>query len=348
MFARVIGGSMSDSPRFGRRNTLALSSIVLGVGSVIMGLVQDFTWFVAGNTLLGFGVGLYWPAGEAMIADITTEKNRRDAFALNRFADYGGLGIGVVLAGLIVQISGAFRLLFFIDAASYFILTAVIYFGISETKHSGHAVSLLKSWGEALRNPSLQLYASANILMTAYICQISSSMPLYFTDQVKVAPGQTLTPWLLSMLFAIHVVVVALSQMPIAKAMNNMSPSKSLVVSCVIWFIGFALVGLCGFFHSYQFLTAAAALVVMSIATVAYGPPSSALIADLAPPESLAIYFSINSLCWAVGGMIGPPLVLAAMDHFPKHTPYIWIVVAATTLLPAAIFQHLSAKGESR
>lgn len=337
--ARIIGGSLSDSPRFGRRTTLAISTMVLCVGSMIMGLVLNFEWFVAGNTLLGFGTGLYWPAGDATIADITTETNRRDAFAINRFADYCGLGLGIILAGLIVQHTGGYRLLFVAGAASYFILTAVISFGMAEPKHADHSVSLLKSWAEALRNPLLQLYAAANVLMTAYITLVTSSLPLYLADRVRVTPGQALTPWLLSSLFAIHVMILALSQIPITRLMNRLTPATSLIVSCAVWFIGFVLICVCGLIPSFQFAAAATALVLVSIATAAYAPPASALIVDLAPPESLAIYFSINSLCWAMGGIVGPPLVLAAMDHFPRHTPFIWLVIAASTLFPAIVFQ---------
>ncbi len=342
IIARIIGGTMADSPKFGRVLTLVMSSIILAVGSVVMGMCTDFIGFFIANTLLGFGIGLYWPGAEAMIADITTANNRRNAFAVNRFADYGGLGIGVVLAGLIVQNTGAFRILFFVDAVSYVILTAVIFFGIKETQHQGQSAPLLKSWSAALKNPLLQLYVTANILMTAYITQISSSLPLYLTDSIQLEHGKELSPILLSALFAGHVIIAAASQLPVAKAMNHFTPAKALIISCGLWLLGFVVLCVAGLVSSYQFLLAAIALVLMSIATVAYGPPSSALIVDLAPPESRAIYFSINSLCWAMGGLIGPPAVLAAMEHFPKHTPYIWLVIAATTLMPALVFRALA------
>lgn len=342
--ARVLGGSLSDLPKCGRRMTLLISSVILAIGSLIMGLVHDFEWFFIGNTLIGFGIGFYWPGAEAMIADLTTDSNRRDAYAINRFADYGGLGIGVIIAGLIVQSTGAYRLLFFVDAASYAILAAVICFGIQESQHAKLSAPLLQSWGKALRDPLLQLYAIANILMTAYIIQISSSLPLYLTDKIKLAEGKSMNPIWLSGLFAVHVLVVALSQIPIAKAMNRFSPAKSLVISCGVWFLGFLLVGLAGMVLEFQFALATLALIVMSLATVAYGPPSSALIVELAPKESRAIYFSINSLCWAMGGLVGPPLVFAAMDQFPQKTAYIWIVVAFTTVFPALVFGLIAAK----
>jgi MFS family permease len=346
--ARIAGGSLSDSARFGRRLTLLASATVLGTGSIMMGLLQNFWWFVASNTLLGFGAGLYWPAVDAMIADITTQTNRRDAFAVSRFADYCGLAVGILLAGLIIQHTGAFQLLFFAGAASYFLLAAVIIFAVRESRHAGESPSLFKSWAQALRDPLLQLYVIANVLMTAYVTQITSSLPLYLSDRIKVAPGQSLTPWLLSSLFAVHIILLAVCQIPVTRAMNRFSAARSLMLSCAIWFVGFLAISVCGLISSFQLYVAVAALVLMSIATAAYAPPASALIADFAPQESLAIYFSINSLCWAIGGMAGPPLVLTAMDHFQAHTPFIWLVMAASTLIPAAVFQALSKKAKGK
>ena len=45
-----------------------------------------FPLFVVGNLLMGFGVGLYWPATEAVVADITADQQRNEAFALVRLA----------------------------------------------------------------------------------------------------------------------------------------------------------------------------------------------------------------------------------------------------------------------
>ena len=178
--------------------------------------------------------------------------------------------------------------------------------------------------------------------MTAYVTQITSCMPLYMSDRVRLAPDRPLEPGLLSAMVAGQVIILALSQIPVTRLMNRFSTARSLILSCAIWFLGFVLAAVMGLVSSNQIIVAMAALLAMSIATAAYAPPSSALIVDLAPPESLAIYFSINSLCWALGAMLGPPLVLSSMEHFHKHSPYIWLVVAATTIFPAILFQFLS------
>lgn len=339
--ARIVGGSMSDSPKMGRKKTLIASAILQALSCAIMGLEPNFWWFMAANTFLGFGTGLYWPAGDAMVADITTERNRRDAFAINRFADYCGLGIGILIAGSVIQYPGGYLLLFLAGAASYVTLAATVAVGMREAAHSEKTISLFKAWSQALQDPVLQLYAVANIFMTAYVIQVSSSMPLYLSNVVKVGAGQSLSLWLLSSLIVLHIVILAVSQIPITKLMNRLSSTTSLIASCALWLVGFGLVGLCGLISDAQVIVATLALVLMSFATAAYAPPSSALIAEIAPAESLSIYFSINSLCWALGALLGRPLVLSAMDKFPDHTPYVWLAIALTSLIPAVVFRLL-------
>jgi MFS family permease len=95
IFGRILGGSLSDSPLWGRRRTLLLSAIISAVASFILATTKDFTGLVLGNLLIGFGVGLYWPATEAAIADLTVGEERREAFALTRLADNLGLQVGI-------------------------------------------------------------------------------------------------------------------------------------------------------------------------------------------------------------------------------------------------------------
>jgi MFS family permease len=58
---------------------------------------------------------------------------------------------------------------------------------------------------------------------------------------------------------------------------------------------------------------------------VAYTPSGSALVVDLAPESLRGTYLSINSLCWAVGYAVGPPLGGLALDASPAIARGFWI-----------------------
>ena len=86
MAGRIVGGTLADSPDWGRRKILILSSIISAFGSLILSITVNLPFFTAGSVIMGLGIGLYWPAMEASIADLAGENNRNEAYALNRLA----------------------------------------------------------------------------------------------------------------------------------------------------------------------------------------------------------------------------------------------------------------------
>jgi MFS family permease len=76
---------------------------------------------------------------------------------------------------------------------------------------------------------------------------------------------------------------------------------------------------------------------VLAMATVAYTPSASALVADLAPANLRGVYLSVNSLCWAMGYAIGPPLGGWAMDGSQGLANGFWLGLAASVTVAIGI-----------
>ena len=127
---RILGGSLADSPLWGRRRTLLLSAAISAIGSLVLAATHNFVTLVIGNLINGLGIGLYWPATEAVVSDLTNTENSREAFAITRFADNIGLGLGIVLAGALIANTASYRLLFIIDGVSFIVFFVVIYVAI--------------------------------------------------------------------------------------------------------------------------------------------------------------------------------------------------------------------------
>ncbi len=337
---RVLGGSFADSQFWGRRRTLLLSAVVSAIASLVLAISHDFLVFVLGNLLMGLGIGLYWPPNEAMVADLTIPSQRNEAFALTRLSDSLGLGLGVVLGGLLVGATGAYRALFMIDALSFLVLFAVVYWAIAEThKPTGHH-AMVRDWQQALRDRRLLIYAVANVLFTTYLVQINSTMPLYFTNFITGLPAG-FSPRTLSGLFTWHMAVSVLCQLPIARRLNRFSRAWGLTVSAVLWGIGFLLVWVTGVSSSHQLLWAMLALGVLALATVAYMPSASSITVELAPESLRGVYLAINSQCWAIGSFIGPPLGGWALDQSKFVAHSFWIGLALSVGITIAILQLL-------
>jgi MFS family permease len=346
VFGRFFGGVFTDSQAWGRRRTLLLSAAVSVVADVVLALTYDFPTLLLGNLILGLGVGLYWPATEAVIADITTPQERNEAFAITRVADSLGLGIGVVLGGLIISTAANYRLLFVADGISFLVFFAVIYFAVQESYRFEEETTprnLFQGWGVALRDRAFLVFLSINVLFTTYISQVQSTLPLYFRNYVY-AGGEELgfSPQIISALFTWHITFAAIMQLPMARFLNRFRRAQALTFSFSLWLVGFILIWVAGSTQESPLVIAIITLGILSLGLNSYTPSASSLVADIAPASLRGVYLSLNSQCWAVGFFIGPPIGGWALDQSRVITDQFWLVVAATAIIGMLGLRYLN------
>ncbi|MDB9528160.1 MFS transporter [Oscillatoria sp. CS-180] len=350
LVGRFLGGSMTDSPRWGRRKTLLLSALISAIADGVFLLSNNFPVFVAGNLLMGFGVGLYWPATETIVADVTNDKDHNEAFALVRLADSLGLGVGVSLGGVLISTTQQYRLLFAIDGVSFLLFFAIIYSAIAETRPEQEGDrAFLQGWNVALRDTLLLIYVSVNIVFTGYIAQIQSTLPVYLNTFIAGQDGDGLSEATLSALFTGHVVLTALCQLPVARLLKPLAQPRALMISACLWGIGFTLVWTTGIkILSQSVVGAGLALAIMAIAVTAYTPIASSFVVMLAPEALRGVYLSVNSMCWAIGYFIGPPIGGWALDQSQQVAHSFWLMAAMSIVPVLAILYVLEQRMECR
>ncbi len=339
VIGRFLGGSFADSQFWGRRRTLLLALMISAFASVFLAFTYDFPIFVLGNLFMGLGIGLYWPATEAAIADLTTIEQRNEAFAITRLADNLGMGIGVVLGGALIAATGNYRSLFIIDGISFLVFLGIVYAAIPETRKldQNYSQPAFQGWAVALGDRKLMIYVLVNILFTTYLSQVNSTMPLYFTNFVSGG----FSPQVISALFTWHIVIAVLCQLPIARFLNRFSRPRALTFSMLLWAVGFVLIWVTGVAATNQIIWAILGLGVLAIATVAYTPSASSFVVELSPESLRGVYLSINSQCWAVGYFIGPPLGGWMLDQSVTIVHGYWLAAAVSTSLGIFILQYL-------
>ncbi|ESA34461.1 arabinose efflux permease family protein [Leptolyngbya sp. Heron Island J] len=342
MFGRFAGGSMADSPRWGRRRTLLISAAISAVADGCFVITNDFTGFVIANLLMGLGVGLYWPATEAVVADLTTVHNRNEAFAIVRLADSLGLSAGVVLGGAMIAAFQAYRLLFALDGITFIVFYAIVAIAITETLSTKTtAGNFWQGWQVAMCDRTLQIYVVVNSLFTLYLSQSQSTLPLYlnrFTSLDNHAAVGGIFTW--------AIVLTAFCQLPMARWLKRFAQPHALMIALAFWAFTFFSTWLVG----QQLITPPAfvliGLTTMALGTVAYTPIASALVVGIAPKELRGVYLSVNSMCWAVGYLIGPPLGGWALDHTMAHQFWLWLM--ASTLGGVLILRSLQLRMQSQ
>ncbi|WP_030005810.1 MFS transporter [Picosynechococcus sp. NKBG042902] len=328
---RFLGGTGADNPAWGRKKTLLAAAGVSAIADVALATADTFWLLVLGNLLMGLGIGLYWPATETVVADLTSGSQRNEAFALVRLADNIGLGTGVMLGGLIIATIQNYRLLFVLDGISFVVFFGVIWVAIAETYQSHEDVQAEgNSWLTALQDQRLVIYMAVNVMFTLYIAQIQSTAPLYLTNFIEFSPQ------VISGLFAWHIVFASVCQLPIARRLNGLSRPHALMVSLLLWGIGFTVMWGAGIGAIPALVGAIASLGILALATDAYTPAASALVVDLAPASQRGVYLALNSQCWAIGYLIGPPIGGWALDQVPAIAHGFWLA-GAVSIVPCLL-----------
>lgn len=345
VLGRFFGGQWADSPRFGRRKTLLLAATISAVADVVLFLTHNYPTLVLGNLLMGLGIGLYWPATEAAIIDLTNPEERNEAFAVTRLADSLGLSLGVVLGGALIASELNYRLLFVVDGISFLVFWLIIYFAIAETYNFAEgSESSGNSWLTALQDRKLLIFLLVNIMFTTYLSQVQSALPLYFKNFITTATSEVgFSEKTISGLFSWHITFAAIAQLPVAKLLNRFTRIQALTVSLLLWGVGFALVWGTGVVAN-PLPWAIATLGIMSLGMVSYTPAASALVADLAPESLRGVYFSLNSQCWAIGYFIGPAIGGYALDRSASFVSNYWLVFSVSVVLGIVILQGLRAQ----
>lgn len=326
LVGRFAGGSMTDAPRWGRRRTLLLSAAISALADVVFVVTDGFSLFLWANLLMGLGVGLYWPATEAVVADVTSGSRRQEAFAIVRLADSLGLSLGVALGGAIIALFSTYRILFALDGVTFVLFFLTVFLAIPETlSEETTSGSFWQGWPIALRDRTLHLYVAINILFTLYLSQSQSTLPLYLSRFTSLENHATIGG-----IFTWSIVLTVLCQLPMVRWLGRFSQPQALAISLGFWVLHFGAVLLVGLGAISPLLFVIFGLTCLALATVSYTPVASALVVEMAPAAQRGVYLSVNSMCWAIGYLIGPPLGGWALDQSLGHG--FWLGLGATTL----------------
>ncbi len=349
VLGHLLGGYMADSQAYGRKRVLLFSAGLSIVSTLFLAQTQNLPILVLANLILGLSAGCYWTAADASVMDVTSSEQRHKAFAILVLADSLGGGLGILGGGVLLALVAKAQMLFFVTSLIFLLFLVLIQTAVTETRQDVPEESnALQGFVVALKDRSLQLFVLVNVLFTTYIALINSTLPLYFTKVMSthasdavVEAGSTLVS--VANLFTwCYVGIGAVLQLPIVQVLNSVLRVRVLIISLLLWSVGFVLVWATGMITSLQFISMILALGILSIATAIYKPFAPVIVAEIAPESLRGIYLAISYQCWSIGYFIGPVLGGWAMDQPQIIAHNIWIVASISTICGFIILHFLS------
>jgi len=230
----VAGGVLAD--RYGRKPVMVASMGASAVTLSAYAFVTTPTALIATAAAAGFTAGLYAPASQAILADLTASADREQAFGLLKVASNVGFGGGFVVGGVLYGV--ARTSIFILDGATSLVV-AILLAVVLPRVHEGGDASVretLLGWGRAVSRPRLVALAGLNLLFAVAYAQMQSTVPAFAEETLGLTSAQIGT------LYVVNPVTVVLFQLPTVAAVEGWRRTRGLLASTVFWAASFLAV----------------------------------------------------------------------------------------------------------
>jgi MFS family permease len=230
LFALLAFGRWSDA--IGRRPVL-LAGVVFAVASAAVFLVADSVpMLLIGRVLSGLSAGLFTGTATAAVIEAAPPNWRTRAAAVATVANMGGLGIGPLLAGLLVQYAPAPLHLSFIVHIVLAVLAGIAVVVVPETSQRTGSIGAQRlSVPVEVRAVFVvaSLAAFAGFAVTGLFAAVAPS----FLSQVVGIDNHALAGLIACSIFAASAVAQV--------AASRMNPNRAIAIGCAILVVGMVI-----------------------------------------------------------------------------------------------------------
>ena len=236
----MIGGKLAD--RFSKRNIIIVCDLVTVVSYFICGFLPIDRKMIPLLAVAALFAQMEWPSYDALVADLSSVKDREKAYSLN----YLGLNLGLVLAPILGGFLFAehLNLAFLISSIATFSSTILIFFFIKDItpvqeESVGSRYEQAKSdqsiWKILSKNPLLYLFLFCGGLWSLVYSQFNFLLPLNL-EQIYAEQGAVLFGTLTS----VNAVVVIIGTPLLTKWISSLQDVSRLLIGQLLVLIGFS------------------------------------------------------------------------------------------------------------
>ncbi len=318
-------GSLVD--RFGARRMTAASQYIQAIGFLGYLFVHSVPFLLLTALLVTAGTRMFYAAHTTLVVEIAAPHERDRWYGLIGAIRNVGLGGGGFLAGIVLMMNdlNIYRLLIGSSFACYLMAGSLLLCqpepryrraGRSEQAKSVH-------YGVVLRNRLFLGFLISNVSFPLCGLMLGTALPIYVTRAAH-APG-----WIVGAVLVMNALLGIGGQTLVVRLLEPYRRTRAIGVAALLW------CGACGLFAlaliiprflliPYLFLAA----ILYTLASLAYLPMASALVANLGPTELRGRYLATYEFSWGVASALTPALFTALYAVAPALP---WIVLAVLT-----------------
>jgi MFS family permease len=336
--ATIVGGRLGD--RFGLGRVVLVGLVVQAAGTALLAAEAGLGVAVVGVVLLGIGGGSLWPGLNGLIALQVPPAARSRAYALRFGLLNGGLGVGGLVAGMIVSVAdpGSFRVVYSVDAASTLGFALLVALGLRRTPGFGPALVRApraeggrRGYRAALSDRPFAAYLVLGLAMGVFgYAQMDGPWAAFVTGDGGAGTR------VVGLGFAANTAVIVALQLPVERLTRRFRRSRLMVLTCLLWTVAWIVSGLAalpGLPDSVTDVGFIASLAVFGLGETFLSPVGGVVPNELAPDALRGRYNALAGSTIPVGGLIGPPLAGLVLAG---PAPASWTVLIAGGSLACA------------
>lgn len=327
----VVGAAID---RFGARPMLAAALLLQALGWGLFPLIREPWHAFALAVVAGAGTAAFWPSQSTLLIGVVAAGQRDAAFAVQRITQNFGMALGAVGGGLIATTAdaGTYTALFLVDAATFLAYALVLAAVRPPAREPEPPGAGPPRYHEVLGDRVFVAVVLINVaIVTAAYAQFDATLPVFAKNEIGISEKG------IGALFFVNMIVVALAQLPITRALAGRSRVRTIAASAWLASASFLLVAATALWLEGR--EALALLLAMTIgftlAETLHGATQSALVADLAPERLRGRYLSLLTNSYALGFSIGPALgalLLSRSSTAPWVAASVCLAIAALAL----------------
>jgi len=315
----AVGGYLAD--RHGRRPVMVGSMALSAFTLAAYALVTTGAAFVVVATAAGLTTGLYAPASQAMIADLTDPEDRERGYGLLKVASNVGFGSGFVVGGVLYE--AASTAVFVADGLTSAVVAVVLLATLPRVHEGRPAATLSESvgdWSRAVSRRRLLGLAVLNVGFAVMYAQMQATVPVVASETLGLDSSQIGT------LYVLNPLVLVVFQLPVLELVADWRRTRGLVASTVFWAVSFVAVVLVDVVPTLLAVGLIGAFLgLRTVGEVLHSPLVTSLASDLGHAEERGSRLSLIEIAKRLGMGLGAALGGAFFDY--GFAPLLWPVL---------------------
>lgn len=310
------------------RRAISIGVLIRAVGFAMLGTAQSTTGLVLASVLTGAGGALFHPASYAAYAALAEGRDKVRVYATREMVSNLGFVVGPVVGGLVAGLDFSYVSW---TAAGLFVLAFLV------------TVIGLPSGLSGARQEHVRLRSVFADRAFLRYCGLAASLGLLVSQLYLVVPVRARdvlqSTAELGLVYSAAAVLMVATMLPLSKLTSaKLRPGQVLALGALSLSSGIAVMGLwdgpAGLFVGVGIFT---------LGQIFAQPTMNAVAAGYAPDGSIASYFGVQGLAFAIGGVVGNTVggllyTVAAGSGVAARLP--WFAFLAWGVLLAALFQR--------